>query len=306
MINASKANFDDIYNEADPRGYFSALGALDYMIPDLAKPVIDQLLSARHAGRASKLSVLDVGCSYGINAALHRYPLTFGTLRRRDTRGALNVLSADALRRLDHHYYASWPDSGVAQFIGLDSSASAIEYARSVELIESGVVANLEQTELTPEQAHSLRDVDVILSTGCIGYVTEKTYRTVLQSMTRAPWIISFVLRMFPFEPLARVLADYGLVTERLAGATFAQRRFRDAAEFEHTLSVLAKRGISTNGMETQGLLHAELFLSRPAADVRAAPLAELVTICSGTQRPVGVRYVMVEHEAGQRIVLES
>ena len=39
-INSSKANFDDIYSQDDPRGYFSTLGALDYMIPDLAAPVV--------------------------------------------------------------------------------------------------------------------------------------------------------------------------------------------------------------------------------------------------------------------------
>ncbi|MEO8315625.1 MAG: hypothetical protein ABI645_12635 [Pseudomonadota bacterium] len=41
-----------------------------------------------------------------------------------------------------------------------------------------------------------LRDVDIILSTGCIGYVTEKTYETLFRSIRSPPWIISFVLRI--------------------------------------------------------------------------------------------------------------
>jgi hypothetical protein len=207
--------------------------------------------------------------------------------------------------RLDRHYYASWPDTGLAKFIGIDSSARAIEYARNVDLLGAGIVANLEQDPITPDVVEAIRDVDVILTTGCIGYVTEKTYRSLLQAMPRAPWVISFVLRMFPHEPLARMFADYGLVTERLAGATFAQRRFRDATEFEQTLNVLHNRGIETAGLETQGLFLAELYVSRPAADVRAAPLGDLVTVCNGMQRPVGTRYVMVQHDEGNRIVLE-
>ena len=37
-LNASKANFDEIYVMPDPRGYFSVLGSLDYKIPDIAEP----------------------------------------------------------------------------------------------------------------------------------------------------------------------------------------------------------------------------------------------------------------------------
>ena len=32
---------------ADPRAYFSVLGALDYMIPDVAEPVVRQILTAK-------------------------------------------------------------------------------------------------------------------------------------------------------------------------------------------------------------------------------------------------------------------
>jgi hypothetical protein len=46
-ISSSKASFDEIYSMRDPRGYFSALGALDYMIPDVAAPIVRQLLEAR-------------------------------------------------------------------------------------------------------------------------------------------------------------------------------------------------------------------------------------------------------------------
>lgn len=304
-INSSKANFDGMYSEPDPRAYFTALGALDYMIPDLAKSVVTQLLAARHAAQSDKLKVLDIGCSYGINAAMHRYPVTFNTLRRRYTRTEIKALSSDELRRLDRHYYASWPDSGVANFVGLDISEPAIQYAREVGLLRHGISADLERNELTPEGVELVRDVDAILTTGCVGYITERTFRGVVRHMNKAPWVISFVLRMFPYDAITRTLADFGLVTERLSGTTFLQRRFRDELELERTLDVLVARGIDPRGLEADGLFHAELFVSRPAADVRAMPLGELVTVSSGTQRAVGARYVMFEHEHGRRIVLE-
>lgn len=303
-INTSKANFDDIYAQDDPRAYFAALGALDYMIPDLAAPILKQLLLARRGENGARLTVLDVGCSYGINAALHRHPLNFQTLRRRYTHREITQLSSKQLERLDRNYYASWPEIGQARFIGLDRSGPAIEYACDVGLHEAGIAADLENDPLTAEQREVVQRADVLLSTGCIGYVTDRTYRQLLAA-TRAPWIISFVLRMFSYEPMARLFAEHGLVTERLAGVTFSQRRFRDEQEFAHTLRVLRDSGVATEGIESQGLFHAELFVSRPEADVRAAPLPMIVTACSGQQRPMGSRYVLVGGSDGAQIVVE-
>jgi SAM-dependent methyltransferase len=313
-INASKASFDNIYTQPDPRAYYSVLGELDYMIPDLARPVIRQLLSARaaravlHSGQqrpASKLKVLDVGCSYGINAAMHKYPVTVSTLNRRYTRREMKLIAPEELIHLDGHYYASWPDIGVANFIGLDASQPAVDYGQAVGLLESGVVRNLEQDELSAEEQARIADTDVILSTGCIGYVTEVTYQKLIQALPNKPWVISFVLRMFPYEPFIRVLADHGLVTEKLTSTSFAQRRFRDADEFQSTLQVLRERGVDPSGIESQGLLHAELWVSRPAEEVQKRPLAKLLTISNSLSHGTGARYVMVEQGGSNYVVME-
>lgn len=276
------------------------------MIPDLAEPVVRQILKARARRYRNKPLVLDVGCSYGINAAVHRFPVDFATLRRRYSRHEMGALSAQELARLDTHYFSSWPDGGLAQFAGLDISAPAIRYATGVGLLEHGIAADLERDRLRPNDADVVRDVDVILSTGCIGYVTQKTYATLLQTTSRAPWIISFVLRMFPYDSIEKAAAERGLVTERLAGAVFTQRRFRDIVEFEQTLKALADRGVDTTGFESEGLLQAELYLSRPAEDVAAASLDEIVTVSSGRNRPMGARYVRIVSSKGQRTALEQ
>lgn len=298
-INSSKANFDDIYAMEDPRGYFSVLGALDYMIPDLAAPIIRQVLMARtrHYHYERTPWILDVGCSYGINAALHRFPLTFAVLRRRYTRREVARLSSSDLLRFDRHYYASWPDVGLGSFIGLDPSVPAIAYAKNVGLIEAGITTDLETSDPTAADVRLLEDTDVVLSTGAVGYVTDKTYRRILGAVRRTPWFISFVLRMFPYDSLSSVFTEHGLVTERLASAVFVQRRFRDIAEFESTLLALKERGVQTDGFESDGLLRAELYLSRPASDARIAPLDDIVTVCSGLNRPVGTRYVKITED---------
>lgn len=296
-INSSKANFDEIYTKDDPRDYFAVLGDLDYMIPDVAEPVVRQILEARARSSGRSPVVLDVGCSYGINAAVHRFPLSFTVLRRRYTRREIAALSSNELARLDENYYASWPDVGVARFVGLDASAPAIHYAERVGLIERGIAADLENSSIEAVDADKLEDVDVILSTGSVGYVTEKTFGTLLDVIPQTPWIISFVLRMFPYDDLENAFARRGLVTERLASAIFVQRRFRDLEEFNSNLDLLARRNIDTAGFESDGLLRAELYLSRPKRDAEAAPLQSIVTVCSGRNRPTGTRYVRVDSD---------
>src|SRR6185437_8772254 len=113
-INQAKAIFDDIYALNDPRSYFSVLGDLDYMITDVAEPVVRQILAAKASVTGVKPVVLDVGCSYGINAAVHRFPLTFGGLRHRYARREIKAVSSEELMRFDRNFYAGWPDLGPA------------------------------------------------------------------------------------------------------------------------------------------------------------------------------------------------
>lgn len=293
-LNASKANFDEIYDQPDPRAYFSVLGALDYMIPDVAEPIVRQILAARHKRSGTPATVLDVGCSYGINAAVHRFPLSFRRLRRRYANANMAALSSDDLGRLDRNYYGSWPQIGDARFVGLDVSAPAVRYAVGVGLLDSGVIANFESCKPSAQDCESLRKVNVVLATGCVGYVTERTFNVILDCADELPWVIAFVLRIFPYDAIAAQLSKRGLVTEKLAGATFVQRRFRDVKEFTNCLAMLEKLNIETKGLEAEGRFQAELYVSRPRADVEAAPLGKIVKVVSGRNRTVGTRYVRI------------
>ncbi|GGC87560.1 methyltransferase type 12 [Chelatococcus reniformis] len=305
-INKNKAVFDDIYTLSDPRLYFSTLGALDYMIPDVAEPVIRQLLDAHARYNGCTNTVLDIGCSYGINAAIHRFPVNFASLRQRYARREMIKLQPEELIRLDRHFYSSWPDIGLGRFIGFDASDAAIGYANAVGLHANGVAADLETGSLSAADAAIVAPANVLLSTGAIGYVTHKTYSKLLDATASPPWIISFVLRMFPYDEFIAAFAERGMVTEKLAGSTFVQRRFRDEDEFERSLDSLKARGIDTSGFEADGLFQAELFVSRPAEAARALPIDDIVTVTSGRFAAIGARYVQVSHEGDTRIAMET
>lgn len=292
-LNAAKANFDSIYTYPDPREYYRVLYGLDYVIPDLAKPIIRSLITSLRYHTGRPLKILDVGCSYGINAALARYPFDLARLAQRYASPEMTRLDSEALIRLDRHYFNAWPSICDARFIGLDSSEPALHYALNTGLLDAAVGTNLEHQDPTRREADVLSDLDMVISTGCVGYVTERTFRRVLalQKEGRMPWVVNFVLRMFPYTPIAEELSRVGLVTEKLAGVTFVQRRFHSEEEASGTLQMLDQRGVSVGGKEVEGLLHAELFVSRPAQWVERTPLNSLVSVTSGAHRRYGRRF---------------
>jgi len=79
-INEAKANMDSIYDQSDPRAYFRELEKLDYAIPNAAKPIFQKLITHRRRGQDDTVHVLDLGCSYGVNAALLKHDLSMDDL----------------------------------------------------------------------------------------------------------------------------------------------------------------------------------------------------------------------------------
>lgn len=281
--NAVKAEFQTIYVAPDPRAYFRVLYGLNYVIPEVAKGVFRGLIEALGRRRGKRLKVLDIGCSYGINTALIRTSLDMDRLAHRYADMSLERIAPAEQRKLDRMYFESWPSDCDATFIGLDISKPAVDYARAVGLLDGGIVADLENADLSAADRAVLADVDLIISTGCVGYVTERTFSKVLDCITGPkPWVASFVLRMFPFDAVAACLADHGLATQKLEGVTFAQRRFFSKDEQQGVIEELERLGLSATDKEAAGVYHAELFLSRSQRDARALPLEAVVSVSNG------------------------
>lgn len=286
-INQAKVDFTDLYTSKDPRNYFKYLGQLDYIIPHLAQPIFAQLIRARQETQAEPVTVLDVGCSYAINGALMKFALDYEAMRQRYTAPALQGLSSVEMLAHDQHFYRSWPRHPGVRVIGLDVSENAVRYAEDAGILDHGLAIDLESRDPTAAEAAILEKVDLIVSTGCVGYVTSKTFQRIAKVARkgREAWAANFVLRMFPFDDIDRTLAGQGLVTERYEGATFVQRRFADRDEMEKAITAVEVRGLDTDGFETEGLYHSNLFVSRPPQEAERRPIQELVTVVSGANK---------------------
>ena len=201
LVNFNKADFGQLYVQTDPRMYYRILGGLGYIIPHLANPVFMQLIQERHRLKGGPVTVLDLGCSYGVNAALMKYPVNWDMLYNRYRIADLEKMTSQQLEDYDRHYFQSWPKRRQIQVVGLDCAHNAVRYAERSGSLDRGFGADLENEDVSPELAAALENVDLIFSTGCVGYVTERTFEKIARHMpsgTRTPWVASFVLRMFP------------------------------------------------------------------------------------------------------------
>ncbi|MGI8311908.1 class I SAM-dependent methyltransferase [Saccharopolyspora hattusasensis] len=260
-----KILLDQIYTQPDPRAYFNTLRELDYCIPQLAKPYFQKVIQEyreSHGVRAP--TILDLGCSYGINAALLKCDATIDELNEHYCRTDARTADRDWLLARDRNLVRSRSQLKDVRFVGLDNSEPALSYALAAGFLDDAVHADLEAHDPTEQQRVLLTGTDLVISTGCIGYVGERTLASIARR--HRPWMAHFVLRMFPIEPIADGLAALGYENVPVPGM-FKQRRFASAQEQSRVLETLSAAGVDPSGLEADGWLYARLHLFQPRHD---------------------------------------
>lgn len=272
-MSLSKADFDSIYNQPDAAAYFSTLGALDYVIPQHGADVFSAVLECRSGDQPT---VLDVCCSYGVGGALLKTDLNLDDLYAHYREAAQEGLTEDKLMRADIDLLERHRVPNSPRVLGLDVADQAARYAVATDSLDAAFVENLEDHDPSPELASEMSGVDVITTTGGIGYVTERTFSRLLDASENTPWVAAFCLRAYDFQPIADSLAERGLVTEK-APSTYAQRRFLDAEEQKWATNRVIGADLDPTGLESSGRYFADFYLARPADDVAALALADLL-----------------------------
>lgn len=278
-INEAKANMDGIYDQEDPRAYFRELSKLNYDIPGAAKPIIQQLIRHLQSTSERPVHVLDVGSSYGVNAALIKYDMSMPELYAHWGQRILQHATVQEVIENDRSYFNALDEADNLEVTGLDVAENAVAFGAQVGLLDKSIAVNLEDQTLPGTSRRDLASVDLVISTGCVGYVTEKTFERLMPAVSqgRQPWFANFVLRLFPFDQISESLADQGYITEKLEGKTFVQRNFASSDEQQQVLCQLQDRGIDTAGNEGEGHYLAEFYLSRPVTEVEEVPISLLL-----------------------------
>ncbi|MGP9022730.1 hypothetical protein ACT1U9_30535 [Streptomyces sp. BR1] len=268
--------FDDLYEQPDPRTYFRVLGALDYRTPHHAQGVFRRLAAVRSTQLARPASVLDICCSYGINAALLNHDVTWDDLRTRYTSPQADALGATELIEWDRAYYAARRRHDAVPVAGLDVSAPALQYALAVGLLDEAYAENLEAAPPSPALRRAARHTRLITITGGASFLSPRTFLPLLAEADPPGWVAAFVLRTGSYQPIAASLLSHGLITEKADDTTFLQRRFTSAQEQHYAVDAVTAAGEDPHGRETEGYFHTALYVSRPKEDADAFPLAAL------------------------------
>ncbi|MEU7021268.1 hypothetical protein ABZ990_11520 [Streptomyces sp. NPDC046203] len=279
-------SFDDIYEQPDPRAYFATLGALGYETPQHAQWIFRRLLPLADGGGEGggagrdggpRASVLDICCSYGINAALLNHHVTLRELTDRYTSPRVAGLTTAELIEDDRAFYAARRRADAVPVVGIDISAPAIAYARAAGLLDEGFAENLETAPPSPELLKAVGDIRLITVTGGASFLSPRTFRPLLDGRQDPPWVAALVLRTGRYDTIADGLAAYGLTTRKDTSRTYVQRRFTDADEQRYAVAAVSAAGDDPRGKETDGHFHTALHLSRPAAHTDAHPLHTLL-----------------------------
>jgi hypothetical protein len=274
-----KASFDDIYDQPDPRAYVAGLSELEYRIPGNARPIFAHLIDLTRQRSGDDLAVLDLCCSYGINAALLNHGLSLDDFYARYTADEVAAMSTEELRKADRAFYAERRQPDAVRMVGLDVAANAIDYAISVGILDAGASEDLEANDPSGTLKKELADVGLVTVTGGIGYITEATFDRVLGAASGdvVPWVAAFALRWVDMSTHVTALERYGLVLEQLQGHTFRQRRFADDSERDFVLGELDRLGMDATGMEAEGYHHTNFYLARRAEEIEATALEDLL-----------------------------
>jgi len=271
-----KADFGAIYDQPDPRAYFLTLEPFDYVIPQYGAEFFVRLLEARRTANTHRPRVLDVGCSYGVVATLMKTDLDLAAVYAHYRQAAEQALTPEQLVDVDRRLLQEYAGPGTPAVIGLDVAPNAVQYALATGALDDGVVENLEVDEPSAELAKLMSEVDLITTTGGVGYVTERTFDRLLDVAPEEVWVAAFCLRAYDYGPISDTLGAHGLQTERLL-RTFPQRRFTGSEEEQWAVAEVRRHGLDPSGKEAEGYYHAEFYLSRPASEVGRQPLAQLL-----------------------------
>ncbi|MEU7729655.1 hypothetical protein AB0B78_31130 [Streptomyces sp. NPDC040724] len=259
MTPVGMTSFDDVYALPDPRGYFTALGPYEYQTPGHAQPVFRALAAELGLGRRT---VLDVCCSYGINAALLNHDVTLEELFARYTSARSAELTTAELADLDRDFYAVRRRPDALRAIGIDVSRPALDYAVTVGLLDEGHCVDLEQAEPGEQLRGSLDGTGLITVTGGTSFLTERTFARLFAAIGHPVPVAAFVLRTHDYGAISGCLESYGLTVER-AATTQPQRRFTDPREQERAVATVTAFGEDPAGKESAGYFHTRLHLAR-------------------------------------------
>ena len=261
-----KKDFTDIYGQKFPNDYLEEMRRLHYRIPNKTKSFYLSLAEQLYKRLARPINILDIGSSYGINAALMKHDLEMSDLddfflKRENT-------SMEQTKQ----FFEKLPSNNHLKFYQIDISDPALQFSEEVKLCKKGICVNLETESFSINEIPSF---DMIIATGCIGYIGYKAFSNLFvlikkqqtkfsQSEIDKPIFAFSVLRIFDMEKIQQTFDYYGYSLVRTDLGPIRQRQFSDSDEKSQTVSLLHDKGIDSKDYEDDGYFYAHFYIASP------------------------------------------
>lgn len=277
VVNQVKANFDDVYQAPTPHAYFEAMDQLEYAIGQEARPFFlsTVALMRQQLGDKTPIRMLDLGCSYGVGSALVKYGFSFTEVADFFSRHSDSDYG-QCIKDTREWLAENEPQTPIS-CVGADASAEAIKFGAESGLLDNGIAHDLESDpRLAPEECALMQKCNLLISTGAIGYVGERTLDAILQqlgkdkSQPHGPYIVVTILRMFSPDLVAKTFAAHGFKFVQVPEVHLRQRRFQDETEQKKIIKQIQAHGLNTDTLEADGYQYADLFVGAPEADLPA------------------------------------
>ncbi|MCV0392441.1 MAG: hypothetical protein K5790_04000 [Nitrosopumilus sp.] len=260
-----KKDFTNIYTKKFPDAYLKEMKKLDYRIPDKTKPLYMSLAKQLYKKFSRVIKILDIGSSYGINAALMKYDLKMSDLDE-------FFLKTSPSKEQTKQFFEELPTDNTLSFNQIDISEPALTFSEDVKLCKKGICVNLETGNLPIKE---IPRSDMIIATGCIGYIGYKAFSNLFELIKKQQsnfssnpnqWpIFAFsVLRIFDMEKIKKTFDEYGYSIIKSDIKPIRQRRFSDLDEQYKTLSLLHDNNLDTDEFEDDGHFYADFYIASP------------------------------------------
>ena len=230
-----KKDFTNIYIQNSPYEYLKEMRKLQYRIPDSTKTLYLSLAKQLFNILHRPVNVLDLGSSYGINSALMKFNLTMSQLDE------FFLKEKEPTKDQTRQFFMNLPENDELNFYQIDISEPALKFSEDMGLCKKGLNVNLETEKLDPPP--ELSQIDMVIATGCIGYIGYKAISNLLEVITNqqsksksetklvTPVFAFSVLRIFDMNKIQKTFDYYGYTLLKSELKPICQRHFSDTDE---------------------------------------------------------------------------
>ncbi len=279
MKSKIKKDFSEIYAQDSPVPYLKEMRRLEYRIANITKSFYQYLANTLYKDLSRPIEILDIGSSYGINSSLLIYDITMSELDNFFLNGNNTPTNEQTV-----NFFKNLPKVNPQfKFSLIDTSSQALRFANDMELCTQTFCINLEQDEVSSNASRQLGVVDMIIATGCVGYIGHKSFMKLFEAINHRtkseqdqnesksssgiipkPLFAFSVLRIYPVDEIQKVFEKNGFVLIKSEIPSFRQRHFADNQEQTDIISLLKERGVDTTNLEDDGYYYSNFYLGGP------------------------------------------